>query len=274
MVAVLGHPIAHTASPVMHNAAFDALGLNWRYLAFDVHPNHLRDALRGLAATGMAGVNLTLPHKILAMRYLNYVEKGVVQLGNSNTLQFSMMNHQPVIRGYNTDGHGLLMALDEEFSFRPRDKTVAIIGCGGAGRSAAIQLALAGAKKLILLNRTRSKALATARRILALKIRTTCVFAPEKCDLVIQATSLGLKNSDPLPVSHRDFERLRPVFCFDMVYRPAITSMMRAAGKTGCRTAGGLGMLLHQGARAFEIWTGHRAPIKVMRCALEKEIYG
>ena len=130
MVAVLGHPIAHTASPAMHNAAFAALNLNWCYLAFDVDPARLRAALHGLAAMGVVGVNLTVPHKILAARWLDEMDQSVRQLGAANTLKFSMASERPRLRGFNTDGHGLLKALEGEFSFHPRGKAVAIIGCG------------------------------------------------------------------------------------------------------------------------------------------------
>ena len=272
ILAVLGHPIRHTASPAMHNAAFEALGLNCCYVALDVSPQHLGPALRGLATAGLMGVNLTVPHKTIVMRYLDEWDSTAKMLGAANTLRFQVRGPTVSMRGYNTDGHGLLNALKEDFGFQPRGKTAAIIGCGGAGQGAAIQLALSGAKKLVLINRTRSKALAIARRIRGLNLRATCVFDPEPCDLAIQATTLGLKTSDPLPLASREFQKLRPRFFFDMIYRPAETPMMRLARRAGCRTANGLGMLLHQGAKAFEIWTGRKAPVEVMRRALRKEI--
>jgi len=281
ILAVLGHPIAHTASPAIHNAAFDALGLNWRYVALDVDPRNLGSALRGLTTAGLVGVNLTVPHKIQVLRYLDSMDSTVKVLGAANTLKFQVRGTKPSIHGCNTDGYGLLKALKEDFEFHPRGKTVAIIGCGGAGRSAAIQLASVGVGKLILINRSRSKAIAIARRIRALKPpsrpgggRTICVFTPEPCDMVIQATSLGLKTSDPLPLTSQQLWQLAPRFFFDMIYRPAETPVMRLARKMGCRTVNGLGMLLHQGAKAFEIWTSRKAPVEVMRRALKREIYG
>ncbi len=273
VVAVLGHPIAHTASPAMFNAAFKALDLNWCYLAFDVKPSDLGTTLRGLTAAGVVGVNLTVPHKILVMRYINCKERNALQLGAVNTIKFFSRNRTSSIHGYNTDGYGLLKALQEKFSFRPQGKIATIIGCGGAGRSAAIQLALSGAKKLILLNRTRSKAFAVARAIRFLGTKTICVFSAEPCDLVIQATSLGLNNRDPLPISRTGLQRCNPKLFFDMIYSPAETSIMKIADQLGCRISGGLEMLLHQGVKAFEIWTGRKAPIKIMRQALHREIY-
>lgn len=274
IVAVLGHPIAHTASPAMHNAAFAALGLNWRYLAFDVEPSRLRMALDGLATLNAAGVNLTVPHKILAVRLLDEMDESVRQSGAANTIHFTAAGGRCRRRGFNTDGFGLLKALRAEFSFHPRGRTAAVLGCGGAGRGAAIQLALAGARKLILLNRTRSRSRAVAREIRALRLPTVCVFAPEPCDLAVQATSLGLKPGDPLPISRADLGRLAPRFFFEMIYRPVETPVMRLAARLKCRTANGLEMLLYQGSKAFEIWTGRKAPIKVMRAALRREVYG
>ncbi len=274
IVAVLGHPIAHTASPAMHNAAFDALKLNWRYLALDVDPQALRPTLHGLALAGLAGVNLTVPHKLLALRCLDRADRTVLVAGAANTIEFSLRRGKPFLSGHSTDGHGLLQALREEFEFRPVGRTVGLVGCGGAGQSAAVQLALAGVQRLILLNRTRAKARAVARRIHALKPRVTCVFEPEPCDLVIQATSLGLKPSDPCPVTRELLARLQPRCFMDMIYRPAATPAMRLAHRHGARVANGLGMLLHQGARAFEIWTHRPSPVEVMRRALRRELYG
>lgn len=274
IVAVLGHPVAHTASPAMHNAAFDALGLNWRYVALDVDPSRLEPVLQGLAQAGFAGVNLTVPHKLMALCMLDLKDASVKELGATNTLSFISRGSGVKIHGFNTDGYGLLKGLKEAFHFSPKGKRIAVVGCGGAGRGAAIQLARAGAAKLILINRTRAKATALAKELQRQQLRVECSFAPEKVDLVVQATSLGLCAGDELPVTRDQLSVLEPRFFYDMVYRPAETAALRLALKMGCRGANGLGMLLHQGARAFEIWTGRKAPVDVMRRALLKEIYG
>ena len=258
----------------MHNAAFDALGLNWRYMAFDVEPSKLGVTLQGLATANVVGVNLTVPHKILAMRHVDRMDLSVQKIKATNTLHFVQKKNKTLIQGYNTDGYGLLKALKESFSFRPKDKTIAMVGCGGAGQGAAIQCALSGARKLILLNRTRSKAVALARRIQTLRTKTICSLKYEPCDLVIQATSLGLNKSDPLPLSLSELKLLQPLLLLDMIYRPAETPIMRLAAKLGCKVSNGIGMLLHQGAKSFEIWTHQKAPLKVMRQALHREIYG
>jgi shikimate dehydrogenase len=274
IVAVLGHPIAHTASPAMHNAAFDALGMNWRYVALDVDPSRLGPALRGLALCGVAGVNCTVPHKLVAFREADRLDATAKAARAANTLAFSLRGGRPHLHGFSTDGHGILAALREEFGFRPKDRSIAILGCGGAGQSAAIQFALAGARRLVLLNRTRAKAASVARGIRALRPRVECLLAPAPCDLLVQATSLGLKPSDPCPLEAPLLAAVNPRFVLEMIYRPAETPAMRLARRRGCLVANGLSMLLHQGARAFEIWTGRKAPVEVMRRALRREVYG
>ncbi|MDD2708696.1 MAG: shikimate dehydrogenase [Verrucomicrobiae bacterium] len=289
LVAVLGHPVKHTASPAMHNAAIDVLGLNWRYVALDVDPRHLGAAVRGLAAAGFVGLNLTVPHKMLALHCVDELDPAAQMLGAANTLQFSFVNGLPFIKGFNTDGYGILTALKEDFQFTPKGKTIAIVGCGGAGRAAAIQLAMAGARRLILINRTRAKALAIIRHIRQLRKkqgrRTSrspfhfhpkleCILEPQACDLIIQATSLGLRPGDPLPIDQSLLRQLAAPRFLDMIYRPADTPAMGLARRCGCRTANGLGMLLHQGARALAIWTGRKIPVETMRKALHKEVYG
>jgi shikimate dehydrogenase len=268
-VGIVGHPIRHTASPAMHNAAFRRLKLNWTYKTWDVPPARFRATLARIRAGGAVGLNVTIPHKTRAARYVRKLDPSARRIGAVNTIVFS----NPT-RGFNTDGFGLLSALRRELAFRPRGRTVAIAGCGGAGQAAAVTLALAGVKKLILLNRTPSRARALARRIRSLRLRTTVSMKPEKCDLLINATSLGLRNSDPLPLSLASLRVLQPGRFMDMIYRPATTTFMKTMKRQGARTANGLEMLLQQGARSFEIWTGKKAPLGVMRRALGREIYG
>lgn len=278
IVGVLGHPVEHTASPPMHNAAFAAMRLDWCYVALDVPPDDLGTAIRGLASAGLVGLNLTVPHKMLTLRYVDSLDATARILNSANTLKFSRRNGKPYIEGFSTDGYGLLMALKEDLSFQPRGKTIAVIGCGGVGRATAIQLALAGARRLVLLNRTPSKARSVARRIQQLvrdgvcRKDLECGFTPVPCDLAIQATSLGLKAGDPLPASKTVLQRLQPPLLLDMIYRPVKTPIMRVLRKCGCRTVNGLGMLLHQGVRSLEIWSGRKAPVEVMRRALDCEI--
>ena len=253
----------------MHNAAFRHLGMNWSYVAFDVAPPDLGAVMAGLAASGVVGVNVTVPHKTRAARLLRRLDPVARKIGAVNTIVFS----DPP-RGFNTDGHGLLEALRLDFGFKPRNKTIAIVGCGGAGQAAAVSLALAGARKLILLNRTAARARRLARRIRSLSKKTKITLEAEPCDLLINATSAGLKNTDGLPLTGVALRTLNPRYFFDMVYRPPLTPLMKTLQKQGARTANGLEMLLRQGARSFQLWTDRRAPVDVMRRALKKEIYG
>ncbi len=272
VAAVFGDPIRHTASPAMHNAAYQHLGMNWCYLAFKVNPANLDAALHGIREMDFVGVNLTVPHKVFALAIVDEVDPTARQLGAVNTV---VVTPDKKLVGYNTDGYGLVRALQDEFRLRLRDKRVTILGAGGAGRAAAIQCAMEGVAELGLMNRTVSKA-----EELALEVRKNypgvevIVGRPPSAehDLLINATSLGLKADDPSPASRDLLPRFAHVF--DMIYRPSQTRLLKDAKRAGCRTANGLSMLLHQGAKAFEIWTGRKPPVEVMRLALRHTVYG
>lgn len=263
----------------MHNAAFDHLGLNWRYLAFDVHPDHLRDALRGICDLHFAGVNLTVPHKLLVFKMVDTMDKQAQLLGAVNTVL--VKNRE--LMGFNTDGYGFKRAVREEFGMELRGRRVLILGAGGAGRALALQCAFEGAAAIFIVNRTQSKAVSVVADVRKLAPHTFTVAMPMEpqhiakhlgeVDLVVNATSLGLRPGDPPPLAKfpRQCKWLR---VYDTIYRPAETRFLAAARKAGAQTANGLSMLLHQGARSFEIWTGRRAPVAVMRRALHKAVYG
>ena len=279
IVGVFGHPIEHTASPAMHNAAFDHLGLNWRYLAFDVHPDDLHGALRGICDLHFVGVNLTVPHKLLAVKMVNSMDKEAQLLGAVNTV---LVDNRKLM-GFNTDGYGFKRAVREEFGMELRGRRVLILGAGGAGRALAVQCAVEGAAAIFIVNRTHSKAASVVAEIRKLTPRTFTVAMPmepqhigkhlDEVDIVVNATSLGLRPGDTPPLAKfpRKCKWLR---VYDTIYRPSETRFLAAARKAGAQTANGLSMLLHQGARSFEIWTGRRAPLPVMRRALHKAVYG
>lgn len=264
----------------MHNAAFAALGLNWRYLAFEVHPDHLRAAIEGARVMGFAGLNLTVPHKLLALDLVDALDKSARKWGAVNTIRFESagVHGRTKIRavGFNTDADAIVAAVREDLKLELRGTRVLLLGAGGAGRTAALKLAAEKVAELFLVNRTQSKAGTVAAEIKRQfpSLRVSVGYPESEVDLLINATSLGLEPDDPLPLSRKQFslERVRAVY--DMIYRPAETGLLEAARKAGCRTANGLGMLLHQGARAFEIWTGKPAPLDVMRRALAQNIYG
>lgn len=290
--AVLGHPIAHTASPAMQNAGMAALGLNWRYLALDVHPTDLRLAINGARAMKFVGLNLTVPHKVLAMEMLDELDESARCWGAVNTIRFEARDangqwvpvHQSAPRtsaeirahGFNTDADAFVRAVREELQIELKGARALVVGVGGAGQVAALRLALEGVAELFLVDSVPGRADAVAAQ---LKERYPVVkarigFPAGNIELLVHATPLGWKSDDPLPFTDAQFQLGRAYTVYDMVYRPAETRLLKAAKAAGCRTANGLGMLLYQGARALELWTGRAAPIDVMRRALEQNVYG
>jgi len=276
----------------MHNAAFDALGLNWRYLAFEVDPKQLRVAIEGARAMGLAGLNLTVPHKLLAVDMVDVLDTSAKIWGAVNTIRFEgrtaesgwlplreLVQTSPVeirTHGFNTDADGLANALREDLKFEPRGKQVLLLGAGGAGRTAALKLAAEHVAELFLVNRTFAKAkeIETEIRKQFPTVYVTVGYPKTAVDLVVNATSLGLRPDDPSPLDEKQFALKQTRAVYDMIYKPAKTRLLIAAQDAGCKTANGIGMLVHQGAKAFELWTGKPAPVAVMRRAVEGSVYG
>lgn len=275
--AVLGHPIGHTLSPVMHNAALGALGWDAIYLAFDVKPDRLMAVLPAMRSMGFGGVNLTIPHKEVAFRGLERLDESARLLGAVNTVQFA----EEGMVGHNTDGYGFLRAIEEAFGSGVKGDTVFVLGSGGAGRAVALTAAREGARRITLadLDRERCERVAGEIRGLfpAVDVQLAAtpydqVAAARVADLVVQATPVGMKAEDPSPLEPEAFQRDQRAF--DLIYHCSKTPFMKAALAGGARASNGLGMLLHQGARAFHIWTGVEPPVDVMRKALEVSVYG
>ncbi len=276
----------------MQNAGLTALGLDWRYLAFDVPPAELPAALAGARAMRFIGLNLTVPHKLLAVELMDELDVSARTWGAVNTVRFEARNERgewqrladfpeppaAEIRacGFNTDADAITRALREDLGLEPRGARVVLLGAGGAGRTAALKLASDGVGELFLINRTVEKAAALAGEIRERfpTARVAVGYPRDDVDLLLNATSLGLKADDPLPLDAAAFAPRRARAVFDMIYRPAITPLLQAAQAAGCQTANGLGMLLYQGARALEIWTGRPAPVAFMRRALQENLYG
>jgi shikimate dehydrogenase len=290
--AVYGHPIAHSASPALQNAGIAALDLNWRYLAFDVQPESLREAINGAAAMKFIGLNLTVPHKLLAVDIVDELDASAATWGAVNTVRFETKvngHWLPVAqvppgktgevraRGYNTDADAITRSLREDLTMELSGSRVLLLGAGGAGRTAALKLADEGVDCLYLVNRTNRKAQDLAaeinHRFPAVKVNTGYPQG-EEIDLVLNATSLGLKSGDALPLDLGLFALSRARYAYDMIYRPAETPFLQAAKAAGCRTANGVGMLLYQGAKALELWSGQPAPLESMRTALLAHVYG
>ena len=256
----------------MHNAAFAVLGLNWRYLAFEVDPKNLCAAIEGARAMNFAGLNLTVPHKLLAVDMVDELDTSAKTWGAVNTINFE--NGRAI--GFNTDADAIVSSLREDLQIELRGKKVLLLGAGGAGRTAALKLAAENVAELFLVNRTVSKAQEIAAEIKKQfpSVKISVGYPKAEIDLLLNATSLGLKPEDGSPLDEKQFSLKQTRAVYDMIYRPAETRLLAAAKAAGCRTANGLGMLLHQGAKAFEIWTGRPAPLDVMRRALEQNIYG
>lgn len=276
----------------MHNAAFTALSLNWRYLAFEVAPANLRAAIAGAKAMNFSGLNLTVPHKLLAVEMVDEVDASAKIWGAVNTIRFegrtTSSDWRPLhefepgtvtetrTQGFNTDADAIVTAIREDLKLEVRGAKILLLGAGGAGRTAALKFAAEGVSELFLVNRTLNKALEIQHEIQKkfLTVSVAAGYPKTAVDLVVNATSLGLKTSDVLPLDEKQFSLRQAGAVYDMIYRPVETSLLKAAKTAGCKTANGLGMLLHQGARAFGIWTGNAAPLDVMRRALEQNIYG
>jgi shikimate dehydrogenase len=275
----------------MQNAGLAALGLNWCYLAFDVYPEHLHEAIIGAKLMGFIGLNLTIPHKLLAIQMVDELDESARAWGAVNTIrfegrdpfgawkpawQFSVPPKEIRAHGFNTDADAIIQSLREDLSFEPQGKRILLLGAGGAGRVAALRLAQAGAAELFLVNRTLLKAEAVADEIQNRfpSVKVTTRYPEGRVDLVLNATSLGLNAGDPLPFDRKRFDFQQVGAVYDMVYRPAETPLVKAANEAGCRAANGIGMLLHQGAKALELWTGQKPPITAMREALVKNVYG
>ena len=275
--AVIGHPIGHTLSPVMHNASMQELGFDGIYLALDIHPDELMDVLPRMAKMGFAGANLTVPHKEIAFRGLDKLDESAQLLGAANTVEFT----EDGMIGHNTDGYGFLMALEEAFGRRVEGDSVFVLGCGGAGRAVALMAAKEGAKSLVLADidaervqrlEDEIKALAPTVEIKQALDNATKIALCRESDLVVQASPVGMKKDDPSllpPEAFRAGQR-----AFDLIYMYPETAILTTAREAGAKIANGLGMLLHQGARAFEIWTGQKPSISAMRTALEEAVYG
>jgi shikimate dehydrogenase len=266
---VIGDPIEHTLSPIMHNAAFKALKLDFAFLAFKVKAADVEKAVSGMRALGIHGLNVTMPHKSAVINYLDEVDQAAKAIGSVNTI----LNKDGRLFGFNTDGVGALQALREN-GVEPRGKKVLLLGAGGAARAIAYTLARE-ADELVILNRTAKQAAELAnllkqtfdRKVVADTLSPNAIKDTlQDSDVLINATSVGMKpNANQTPVA---FEWLRPdLAVMDIVYNPVETKLAKDAKAAGAKVVSGFEMLIYQGAASFEIWTGHSAPVEVMRHA-------
>jgi len=274
--ALIGDPVEHSLSPHIHNAAFKHLKLNFVYIAFKVSRENVKEALLGVRALGIKGLNVTMPLKTSVIPYLDKLDSNAEKIGAVNTI----LNHEGTLIGYNTDGLGALHALRARGQ-NPSGKNILILGAGGAARAVAFALC-EEACTLTILNRTFRKAKKLAEELgekFGKKVKHGRL-APQdlktnvkEADILINATSVGMipyENETPV-----DTKLLHSnLTVFDLVYNPQETRLLREAKAAGARTIDGLSMLIHQGAISFEIWTGRKAPIDVMVKACEKALKG
>ena len=273
--AVLGWPVAHSASPGMHQPALDANGIAARYIRLEVEPGKIPEAFEKMRALGFIGCNVTVPHKFDALENCDEVDPAARALGAVNTVRFDA----DATRGFNTDGPGFANAIGDGFGVPLASLKVAIAGAGGgAGQAIAAQCVLLEVKELVLINRTVGKLGPLVERIreLGCKTKITALSFDDAsleddcraCDLIVNTSSVGLKPGDP-PVLTSNC--LKPEhLVYDTIYQPPVTPLLALADQLGCRSANGLSMLLHQGALAFQHWFPETAPLEVMRAALSK----
>lgn len=278
LVGLIGWPVAHSLSPAMHNAAFAALGLNWRYVPLPVPPDALKAAVEGLAALGFRGANVTVPHKEAVLPLLHARSPGVEATGAANTL---VVEEEEALhlRGHNTDGQGALDAL-RRGGFNPADRRAVVVGAGGAARAVVHSLLTAGVQEIVVLNRTAERGCRLladlapeASETHALELRPPAlVEAARAADLLVNATPVGMWPRTDASIWPTGVPLPAHLTVFDLVYVPRETRLLAQARAAGAGPIGGLDMLVSQGARAFELWTGESAPVEVMRAACERAL--
>lgn len=295
---VIGFPVAHSLSPAMHNAAFAAVDYPGIYVPFPVEPGRLPEAMAGVRALGLGGVNVTVPHKEAVMAHLDEITPMARRVGAVNTV----IHREGRLIGDNTDGRGFLRSLREELGVEPGGLRTVILGAGGAARAIGAALLEAGVARLVIANRTGERARSLLRDLLAAgwpspapgpggeqggeegeapvagDVAAMALDDPALegevagADVLIHTTTWGMApEADVPPLIPAHWLHPRTAVC-DIVYAPLETSLLREARARGCRVLSGLGMLLYQGALAFEAWTGRKAPVDVMRRALESRL--
>ncbi|NLM43985.1 MAG: shikimate dehydrogenase [Clostridiales bacterium] len=272
-IGLLGYPLGHSFSPIMQNAAFKSKNINIVYIALEVKPQDLETVVKAIPKMNFAGFNVTIPYKIEIMKYLDETDDLAKFIGAVNTVAIK----DGKMKGYNTDGIGFLRSLEEHLNIKPDGKNIFILGSGGASRAISMTLAMNRARKIYICNRTFEKAEA-----LVADINKRCgqisqvvpmnnermAEAISEADILINTTSVGTHpDVDDIPID-KDLLHSNLAVC-DVVYNPRKTKLLLVAEKLGCKIMSGLGMLIFQGAEAFEIWTGVEAPANTMFEAAE-----
>ena len=275
LVGCLGQPVAENPTGAMQEAAFQALGLNWRYLTIEVPPAGLRDAMLGMRAFGMRGINLTIPHKVAVMEHLDEIAPDAAVIGAVNTVR----REGERLIGENTDGKGFLRGVRIDAEVDPAGKRAVVLGAGGASRAIVTELALAGVSDLLVVNRSveRGEQMVSDLRDktgapIRFEVWQGTFSVPGDADLLVNATSIGLY-PDVGAIPPVDLTNAQPMLLVcDAVFNPPETRLLAAARRRGLPTLDGLSMLVYQGVIGFQLWTGQNPPEDVMKDALRSAL--
>ena len=265
MVGLFGHPVSHSQSPLMHNKAFAEKGLPFAYAAFDVAEEDLPEAVAGIRALGLRGVNVTIPHKVAIMPLLDEIDPLAERIGAVNTV----VNENGRLIGYNTDGLGYVRSLVEDTHIELKQQVVTMLGAGGAARAVAFTLAQQGVRQIQIINRSRERAALLAEHVNTLTPtrvvdREDGKEAIAQSTLLINTTSIGMyPHVDEMPIPAEWLHK--ELVVSDLIYNPLETRLLREARLLGAKTHSGIGMFVNQGALAFELWTHESAPTERMR---------
>ena len=276
VVGIVGWPVSHSLSPLMQNAAFAALSLDYIYVPFAVRPEGLAAAVAGLRELNVVGFNVTIPHKTAIVPLLDRLSEEAEAAGSVNTVK----RQGDMLVGYNTDGTGLIASLRGDLNFVPRGRNIVVLGAGGAARSALVSLCAAGARSVAIVNRSLERAAELARKLReafsGIEIAEFDFISSGlreclgKADLLINSTSVGMGGTS--------FDSIDPSWLnakakvYDMVYNPPETSLLASIRAAGLVGANGVGMLVSQGEAAFTIWTGLQHPSGVMRAVVTRHL--
>ncbi len=267
---LIGLPVSHSLSPLMHNAAFRALKINSEYRLFELKPEGLESFFGSLTENNIYGLNVTVPYKEKILTFLDKISDEAKIIGAVNTIRIS----GNILEGFNTDGQGFIKNLKEDLKFQPEAKAVIILGAGGAARAISVYLCKENPGSITIYDVDSNKASKLVshlkenfKKITVNQAASIEELVLEETDLLVNATPIGLKESDPRII---DVNLLsKNILVYDLIYNPKETKLLRLAKARGLRVSNGLGMLLYQGMIAFEIWTGRPAPKEVMQKALE-----
>jgi shikimate dehydrogenase len=276
LVGLMAWPIGHTLSPAMHNAAFDALGLNWRYLPLPVHPTQVEPAVRGLVAVGFRGCNVTVPHKQAVIPILDSIAPDAAAFGAVNTIIVARdEDGEATVKGDNTDYQGFVGSLRSE-GFEPEGKKVVVVGAGGGARAVVFGLLRAGAKQVLVSDLIPEQVQALVASLGDARLQElpptteTLIESARAADLLVNATPVGMAPKVDGSIWPDDVPVPSHLTVFDLVYTPLETKLLKQVKQAGGCAIAGLDMLVRQGAVSFEMWTGVEPPIDVMRAACEK----